>query len=96
MTRALFCGICLVAIQASTVAAQIPPSAADYPIPAGPAAIDARAKPANSIPEIIRQPELSDQPKAVSAPAALLTPPAIDSRFLRATRLDQDQAGISR
>ena len=95
MTRALLYGICL-AVQASTVAAQTLPSAADNPVPARPAAIDATAKPANNIPEVIRQPEVPNQPKAVSAPAAVLTPPTIDLRFQQAIRLERDQGGISR
>ena len=96
MTRALLCGICLIAIQASTVAAQTLPSASDNPIAARPATNDGTAKPTNNIPEVIRQPDAPGQPKAASAPAAVLTPPTIDLRFLRAIRLDRDELGTSR
>jgi hypothetical protein len=96
MTRALFCGFCLIAIHASCAAAQTLPSAADNPVPARSAAIGGTAKPANDIPEVIGQPNAPAIPKATSEPASVLTPPTIDLRFLRSIRLDWDEPGVSR
>jgi hypothetical protein len=96
MTRALLCGVCLIAIHARCAAAQTLPSAADNPVPARSAPIVGTAKPANNIPEVIRQPNAPVQPKATSAPASVLTPPTIDLRFLRSIRLDWDELGVSR
>jgi hypothetical protein len=95
--RVLLCGFCVIAIQASSAQAQILASAADNPVPARSAAVDGPAKPANSIPEVIGQPEMPPaQTKATSRPAAVLTPPTVDLRFLRAIRLDWDELGVSK
>jgi hypothetical protein len=96
MTRALFYGFSLIAIHVSCAAAQTLPSAADNPVPARPAVIDGTAKPANTIPEVIRQPTAPAKPRAASEPASALTPPTIDLRFLRSIRLDWDELGVSR
>jgi hypothetical protein len=94
--RLLLCGICLVAIQASSAGAQTLASATDNPVPATAAVADVMASPANNIPEVVRLPDTASQPRATSAPAAALTPPTIDLRFLRAIRLDWDELGVSR
>jgi hypothetical protein len=96
MTRVLLCGFCLIAIQASSAAAQTQASATDNPVPTQPAVIDQPARPANKVPEVIREPDSAAQPKATSAPATVLTPPTIDLRFLRAIRLDWDEVGLSK
>jgi len=96
MTRAISYGICLIAIHSSCAAAQTLPSAADDPVPARSATIEGTAKPANDIPEVIRQVNAPVKPKATSMPASVLTPPTIDLGFLRAIRLDWDELGVSR
>jgi hypothetical protein len=96
VTRVLLCGFCLVAIQARGTAAQTLPSEADSPVAARPAPIDGTAKPANNVPEIIRQPAAPAQPMAISTPAAVLTPPTVDLRFLRAISLDRDIGDVGK
>jgi hypothetical protein len=94
--RVLLCAFCLIAIHAGGATAQMLASAADNPVPAQAPVTDGTTRSANTIPEVIRGPDQAAQPKATSAPAAALTPPAIDPRFLQASRLDRDELGTSR
>ena len=96
MTRLLLCGVCAIAIQCGSSLAQTLASASDAPIVDKPVAIDKTSKAPGAIPEIIRQPEQEQTvpaPKAIADPAGALRPPVVDSRFLRAIRLDWDRVG---
>jgi hypothetical protein len=94
--RALLCGICLIAANASSGIAQTPASPADNPVTNKPTAVDATTKTPTKIPEIIRQPDGSDnitKPRAIVNPGSVLKPPTVNLQFLRAIRLDWDQIG---
>lgn len=98
MTRALLCGICLIAIHTSGGNAQTLASTADSPITNQPPAVDGTSKTPGKIPEVIRQPDGSEnvpRSQAINDPGSVLKPPTINLQFLRATRLDWDQLGSS-
>jgi hypothetical protein len=59
-------------------------------------AIDKTSKVLGDMPAIIQQPdqdEAAPQRKSIADPGAVLQPPIIESRVLRATRLDWDRPG---
>ena len=96
--RILLCGVCALALQVGSAAAQTLASINDSPVAEKPLAIDKTSKAPGDIPEIIRQPDQDQSPpapRAIADPSAVLQPPIVDLRFLRAIRLDWDRIEAS-